>query len=66
MPEVLAGRKFISLAISEAFAGSDVAGLRCAATKTPDGKHYISARRSLQQEADSRQSTAPRSASRRT
>lgn len=41
IPEVLAGRKFISLAISEAFAGSDVAGLRCTATKTADGKHYI-------------------------
>jgi alkylation response protein AidB-like acyl-CoA dehydrogenase len=27
--EVLQGKKFISLAISEAFAGSDVAGLRC-------------------------------------
>jgi alkylation response protein AidB-like acyl-CoA dehydrogenase len=38
---VLEGKKFISLAISEAFAGSDVAGLRCTATKTPDGKHYI-------------------------
>lgn len=41
IPDVLAGRKFISLAISEAFAGSDVAGLRCTAKKTPDGKHYI-------------------------
>lgn len=41
IPEVLAGRKYISLAISEAFAGSDVAGLRCTATKTADGKHYI-------------------------
>ena len=41
VPEVLAGRKYISLAISEAFAGSDVAGLRCVATKTADGKHYI-------------------------
>lgn len=37
--DVLAGKKFISLAISEAFAGSDVAGLRCTATKTEDGKH---------------------------
>lgn len=35
VPEVFAGRKFISLAISEAFAGSDVAGLRCTAKKTP-------------------------------
>ncbi|KAM0754843.1 acyl-CoA dehydrogenase NM domain-like protein [Meredithblackwellia eburnea MCA 4105] len=41
MPEVLAGRKFISLAVSEAFAGSDVQQLRCTATKTPDGKFYI-------------------------
>lgn len=28
-------------AITEAFAGSDVAGLRTTAVKTPDGKHYI-------------------------
>jgi hypothetical protein len=55
IPDVLAGKKFISLAISEAFAGeealpefrsrpprsfsllpgSDVAGLRCTAKKTP-------------------------------
>lgn len=35
IPDVLAGKKFISLAISEAFAGSDVAGLRTTATKTP-------------------------------
>lgn len=28
VPEVFAGKKFISLAISEAFAGSDVAGIR--------------------------------------
>jgi alkylation response protein AidB-like acyl-CoA dehydrogenase len=28
VPEVLQAKKFISLAISEAFAGSDVAGLR--------------------------------------
>lgn len=41
IPEVLSGKKYIALAISEAFAGSDVAGLRCTATKTPDGKHYI-------------------------
>jgi len=39
--DVLAGNKFISLAISEAFAGSDVAGLRCTAKKTEDGKHWI-------------------------
>ncbi|GAA5998683.1 uncharacterized protein JCM10292_007157 [Rhodotorula paludigena] len=41
IPEVLAGNKWISLAITEAFAGSDVAGLRTTAKKTPDGKHYI-------------------------
>jgi len=41
MPEILAGKKFISLAISEAFAGSDVAGLRTTATRTPDGKNFI-------------------------
>ncbi|MBW0482378.1 hypothetical protein O181_022093 [Austropuccinia psidii MF-1] len=41
IPEVLSGKKYIALAISEAFAGSDVAGLRCIATKTPDGQHYI-------------------------
>lgn len=28
IPDVFAGKKFISLAISEAFAGSDVAGLK--------------------------------------
>eukprot|EP01117_Protostelium_nocturnum_P008995 TRINITY_DN3230_c0_g1_i1.p1 TRINITY_DN3230_c0_g1~~TRINITY_DN3230_c0_g1_i1.p1 ORF type:complete len:518 (-),score=200.74 TRINITY_DN3230_c0_g1_i1:159-1712(-) len=39
--EVFQGKKFICLAISEAFAGSDVANLRCTATKTADGKHYI-------------------------
>lgn len=41
VPDILAGKKFISLAITEAFAGSDVAGLRTTATKTADGKHYI-------------------------
>jgi len=41
IPPVLRGEKFICLAISEAFAGSDVAGLQCKATKTPDGKHWI-------------------------
>ncbi|KAI0749533.1 acyl-CoA dehydrogenase NM domain-like protein [Daedaleopsis nitida] len=39
--EVLTGKKFMSLAISEAFAGSDVSGLRTTAKKTPDGKHWI-------------------------
>ncbi|KAG8908341.1 hypothetical protein FRB99_007268 [Tulasnella sp. 403] len=41
IPEVFSGKKFISLAISEAFAGSDVAGLKCSAKKTEDGKHFI-------------------------
>ncbi|RYP60210.1 hypothetical protein DL770_010039 [Monosporascus sp. CRB-9-2] len=41
MDEVFSGKKFMCLAITEAFAGSDVAGLRTTATKTPDGKHYI-------------------------
>ncbi|KAF2177396.1 acyl-CoA dehydrogenase family protein [Zopfia rhizophila CBS 207.26] len=39
--EVFSGKKKMCLAITEAFAGSDVAGLRTTATKTPDGKHYI-------------------------
>lgn len=39
--EVLSGKKKMCLAVTEAFAGSDVAGLRTTATKTPDGKHYI-------------------------
>ncbi|KAI9727207.1 MAG: hypothetical protein M1834_008467 [Cirrosporium novae-zelandiae] len=39
--EVLSGKKTMCLAITEAFAGSDVAGLRTTAEKTPDGKHYI-------------------------
>jgi alkylation response protein AidB-like acyl-CoA dehydrogenase len=39
--EVLSGKKKICLAISEAFAGSDVANLMTTAVKTPDGKHYI-------------------------
>lgn len=41
VPEVFAGKKFISLAISEAFAGSDVAGLKTTAVKTEDGSRYI-------------------------
>ncbi|RPD61123.1 acyl-CoA dehydrogenase NM domain-like protein [Lentinus tigrinus ALCF2SS1-7] len=39
--EVLSGKKFLSLAISEAFAGSDVSGLRTTAKKTEDGKYWI-------------------------
>ncbi|CCU97476.1 unnamed protein product [Malassezia sympodialis ATCC 42132] len=38
---VFRGEKFISLAITEAFAGSDVMGLRTFAQKTEDGQHYI-------------------------
>lgn len=41
IPDVLAGRKFISLAISEAFAGSDVAGLRTTAEKQSDGSWIL-------------------------
>ncbi|TCD69249.1 hypothetical protein EIP91_008352 [Steccherinum ochraceum] len=41
VPEVLDGKKFICLAISEAFAGSDVQGLRTTARKTEDGKFWI-------------------------
>lgn len=41
VPEVLSGQKLICLAISEAFAGSDVAGLKCSAKKTEDGKFWI-------------------------
>ncbi|KAL5120328.1 hypothetical protein ACEQ8H_001618 [Pleosporales sp. CAS-2024a] len=39
--EVLTGQKKICLAITEAFAGSDVAGLQTTAELTPDGKHYV-------------------------
>lgn len=40
VPDVLAGRKFISLAISEAFAGSDVTGVRTTAVKSADGTYW--------------------------
>jgi alkylation response protein AidB-like acyl-CoA dehydrogenase len=39
IPDVLSGKKYIALAISEAFAGSDVAGLQTTAVK--DGDHWI-------------------------
>lgn len=39
--DVFSGRKKICLAISEAFAGSDVAAIRTTAEKTPDGKFYV-------------------------
>jgi predicted heme/steroid binding protein len=37
----LRGEKTICLAITEPYAGSDVANLRCEAKKSADGKHYI-------------------------
>lgn len=36
-----ADNQVISLAISEAFAGSDVSGVRTTATKSEDGKSWI-------------------------
>lgn len=42
--DVFSGKKKLCLAITEAFAGSDVAGLRTTAEKTPDGKHYVSSK----------------------
>jgi len=39
--EVLTGKKRICLAITEAFAGSDVANLKTTAVKSADGSHYI-------------------------
>lgn len=39
IPDVLAGKKFIALAITEAFAGSDVSGLQTTATR--DGDDWI-------------------------
>ncbi|TFK72936.1 peroxisomal acyl-CoA-dehydrogenase [Pluteus cervinus] len=39
--DVLSGRRLICLAISEAFAGSDVAGLKTSAVKTEDGKYWV-------------------------
>jgi alkylation response protein AidB-like acyl-CoA dehydrogenase len=39
--ECFRGEKFICLAVSEAFAGSDVAGLKTTSVKTPDGKHFL-------------------------
>ncbi|KAF8348835.1 peroxisomal acyl-CoA-dehydrogenase [Amanita rubescens] len=41
VPDVLSANKLICLAISEAFAGSDVAGLKTTARKTEDGKFWI-------------------------
>lgn len=39
--EVLSGKKKICLAVTEAFAGSDVAGLRTTATLSEDGEFYV-------------------------
>jgi alkylation response protein AidB-like acyl-CoA dehydrogenase len=41
IPDVLSGRKPICLAITEAFAGSDVTGIRTSAVKTEDGRYWI-------------------------
>lgn len=41
VPDILAGKKFICLAISEAMVGSDVLSLQTTAVKTEDGKHWI-------------------------
>lgn len=41
VPEVLGGKKFICLAISEAHAGSDITGLQTTAVKSEDGKEWI-------------------------
>ncbi|KAJ3393449.1 hypothetical protein HDU84_001939 [Entophlyctis sp. JEL0112] len=40
-PDVLLGNKRICLAITEPYAGSDVANIRCTATKSPCGKFFI-------------------------
>lgn len=39
--ECLRGEKNICLAITEPYAGSDVANIRCEARESPDGTHYI-------------------------
>jgi alkylation response protein AidB-like acyl-CoA dehydrogenase len=39
LPDVFAGKKFIALAISEAFAGSDVSGLQTTAVR--DGDYWV-------------------------
>ncbi|KAG9104851.1 hypothetical protein FRC06_008081 [Ceratobasidium sp. 370] len=41
VPEILAAKKTICLAVSEPFAGSDVGGLRTTAVKSQDGKEWI-------------------------
>lgn len=39
--ECLSGKRLMSLAVTEAFAGSDVAGIRTTAEKTPEGDYII-------------------------
>ncbi|KAG8702168.1 hypothetical protein FRC08_003654 [Ceratobasidium sp. 394] len=41
VPDILAAKKTICLAVSEPFAGSDVSGLRTTAVKSEDGKEWI-------------------------
>ncbi|CAO3634210.1 unnamed protein product [Cunninghamella blakesleeana] len=41
VPEILSGKKRICLAITEPYAGSDVARIRTTAKLSADGKHYI-------------------------
>jgi len=41
LTEVLTGRKLVCLAISEAFAGSDVAGTKTFARKSADGTYWM-------------------------
>jgi alkylation response protein AidB-like acyl-CoA dehydrogenase len=40
-PDCINGTKSICLAITEPYAGSDVANLRCEAKETPDGEYFI-------------------------
>jgi alkylation response protein AidB-like acyl-CoA dehydrogenase len=39
VPDIFAGKKFVALAISEAFAGSDVSALQSTAVK--DGNEWV-------------------------
>lgn len=41
LPDILDGKKFIALAISEAFVGSDVRGMRTWAKKQADGSYVV-------------------------
>jgi len=40
-PPCLRAEKFICLCITEPYAGSDVAGIRCQAVKSADGTHFV-------------------------